>query len=1196
MKYRSFCPLTGLCLVGLISTFRLYAATVIVKMVDFSFQPANATINVGDTVTWTNASPSQHTATSGANPPIGDGHWNSGTLLEGQTYSHTFPTPGTFPYFCVFHYGFGMTGTITVKAANQPPTVSITSPTNGASFLSPANLTLQALATAPNGSVAKVQFFNGSNSLGTVTGPPFNLPVTLYPGGYTLSAVATDNQGASATSGPVSFSVTTLAIADPVTNHITKGSITIELKTILNGLVSPLGLAEPDDGSGRLFVYDQAGKAWVVTPSGPLNTPLIDLRNRLVPQTTYDERGFIGLATHPHFAQHPLLYTYTSEPVSGPADFTDPNPPNGTNNCQNVLAEWRIDPQNTNRVDPSSRRELLRIDKPYENHNGGTLMFGPDGYLYLSTGDGGGANDVGSGHLTPDGNAQSLQRIYGKILRIDVDGTNSANGQYGIPADNPFVVSIPEVTNALPEIYAYGLRNPYKYSFDMQTGDLYVGDAGQNTVEEIDHIMKGGNYGWNNKEGSFYFDSIATDPNFGSVVTGPVRPAPPDLIDPIAEYDHVDGHVVIGGFVYRGKAIPALDGRYVFGDWGSFTAPTARLFYLDTNNVIKEFHIGLEDRPTGFWLKGFGQDSTGEMYVFGSRMLGPAGNTGLMLKIVPPPAPISITSAQAQGQNTLSAAWSGGIGPFALQEKSSLSDATWFNAGFTTNRSAAAPLDGGEAFFRVADTAHQPPSPLSASLSGQAERPNAVTTGGTGTALFSLDGNTLRFSINYTGLSGPATAAHIHGPADVNASAGIQVSLMPYVVGTLGTSGAFSGTLVIPDDVKAMILSGQTYVNIHTAANPGGEIRGQITPVLMQASLSGLHEVPAVNTSASALAEFTLVGNQFTFNVTYRGLSGVATAAHIHGPAGMGTNAPMLISLVPYNGGAFGSNGVLAGSVTLTADQLTDVIAGLTYVNIHTAANPGGEIRGQILPQAVGVPLSASISAVAEVPVPNAMTGSGFGLFSLEGETLRFSITYSNLSSSAIAAGIYGPATTSQTAPVQITLARFPGGAFSTSGRLGGSVAVTPAQRDMLLGGMAYVSLYTSNNPAGEIRGQVAPVLMQSSLSGVNERPDSVASDGAGYGVFNLVGNQLTLGLTYSGLSGSATAAAIQGPASLFAPGDVLIDLAPYNGGSFGAFGSLSGSTTLSVTNLASVIDGMTYVNLSTAAQPTGEIRGQITQ
>jgi hypothetical protein len=218
--------------------------------------------------------------------------------------------------------------------------------------------------------------------------------------------------------------------------------------------------------------------------------------------------------------------------------------------------------------------------------------------------------------------------VYGKLLRIDVDGNDSINGQYGIPADNPFVGQ-----DAVQETYAYGLRNPFTVSFDCNTGDLYVGDAGQNNIEEVDLIVKGGNYGWNVKEGSFWFDSTAA--NLGSVVTGPVRPVPPDLIDPIAEYDHSEGSVVIGGFVYRGSAIPALQGLYVFGDWGSFAAPSARLFYLDPNLGIQELRIGLDDRPTGFWLRGFGRDANGELYVFGSTVLGPGGDTGVMLKIVP---------------------------------------------------------------------------------------------------------------------------------------------------------------------------------------------------------------------------------------------------------------------------------------------------------------------------------------------------------------------------------------------------------------------------------------------------------------------------------------------------------------------------------------------------------------------------------
>ncbi|MCL5280736.1 MAG: PQQ-dependent sugar dehydrogenase [Planctomycetes bacterium] len=233
--------------------------------------------------------------------------------------------------------------------------------------------------------------------------------------------------------------VNTTPIADPIQAHIAKGDITIELQPIVDGLAAPLGIAVPDDGSKRMFVYDQAGLAWVVTAeAGKLPTPLLDARSRLVTFGNYDERGLLGLATHPDFAHHPLVYTYTSEPIAGTADFVNVMPVGAMNNCQSVLAEWRIDPAHPNQVDPASRREILRIDKPQSNHNGGTLRFGPEGFLYISLGDGGKANDVADGHV-PGGNAQNLQRIWGKLLRIDVDGRDSANGRYGIPQDNPFV-------------------------------------------------------------------------------------------------------------------------------------------------------------------------------------------------------------------------------------------------------------------------------------------------------------------------------------------------------------------------------------------------------------------------------------------------------------------------------------------------------------------------------------------------------------------------------------------------------------------------------------------------------------------------------------------------------------------------------------------------------------------------------------
>jgi len=528
------------------------------------------------------------------------------------------------------------TGTLVVNYTpppppNSSPTVSIVSPADGASFISPADVTIEVVALDSDGAVTMVELFDGANSLGAINSAPFVDTFNLYAGVHSLTAVATDNQGATATSETVTINVDTMPIENPIPEPITKGDIAIELQPVVDGLVAPLGMAVPDDGSRRIFVYDQAGMVWVVTEdAGKLPEPLLDVNDRLVSLGRYDERGLLGLAAHPNFVQFPFIYTCTSEPIDGPADFVTVMPEGETNNHQSVIAEWQIDPNDPNRVDPNSRREILRIDEPQGNHNGGTLRFGPDDMLYISLGDGGRANDVADGHV-PGGNAQSLQVIHGSLLRIDVDGNNSANGQYGIPQDNPFLGM-----DAVEEIYAYGMRNPYTYSFDSLTGDLYLGDAGQNNIEEVDLIIDGGNYGWNIKEGSFWFDSVTG--NIGSVVTGPVRPAPPDLIDPIIEYDHDEGSVVVGGYVYRGTQIPVLEGRYVFGDWGSFGAPSARLFTFDPNDpnaVIEELRIGLVDRPTGFWLRGFGQDAEGELYVFGSTVLGPSGETGQMLKIVP---------------------------------------------------------------------------------------------------------------------------------------------------------------------------------------------------------------------------------------------------------------------------------------------------------------------------------------------------------------------------------------------------------------------------------------------------------------------------------------------------------------------------------------------------------------------------------
>lgn len=1059
------------------------------------------------------------------------------------------------------------------SSSNAAPTVAIISPTNNASFTVPATVNIVIESSDSDGSVTNVQLLNGSSSITNFSASPYSVALSLPPGTHLLSAIAMDNGGLSTTSAPVSITVASQVIPNPITERIPKGNITIELATVVDGMASPLGMAVPDDSSGRAFVYDQDGRVHVVTASGKRAAPLLDLRQRLVLLGAYDERGLLGLAVHPNFAQNPLVYTYTSEPVNGVADFQTGLE---TNNHQSVITEWRISASDSNSVDTVSAREVLRIDQPQSNHNGGAMHFGPDGFLYVSLGDGGAANDVAAGHV-PGGNAQALDRIWGKIIRIDVAGTNSANGQYGIPSSNPFVGQ-----DGLDEIYAYGLRNPFSFSFDRQTGALYVPDVGQNRVEEINIIQSGGNYGWNVKEGTFWFD-----PSAGAVVTAPVRTPPDGLIDPIAQYDHDDGLAVIAGYVYRGTAIPDLAGRFVFGDWGAFNAPSGRLFYLDATNGINELRIGHDDRLLGQWLKGFGQGPDGELYAFTTRSLGPSGNSGRMIKLVPAPAPITVTATAGGNSTNLNLAWNGGAGPFAIQKKASLGESNWTPMTVTAQRSAAATASGAMGFFRINDAAHVSPLPLSVYLSGKAAG-NGTT--GTGMGILALDGNTLTFNLHYRGLTGVPSNAHIHGPASTSTSAGVLIGLAPFNGGAWNTNGTLSGVVLLTDEQKALILAGRTYVNIHTPNFGGGEIRGQIVPVNFQTSLSAQGTAAAAGRTGSG--NLALVGNQLTFNFTYAGLSGNAVAAHIHGPAAPGGSASPIIDLAPY--GAFSTNGSFAGSVTLTDEQLGWVIDGLTYINVHTGANPGGEIRGQIVPNPVGVPFTAALSGLAEKPVALTNSATGTGTFSLEGNRLTFNIAYAGLSGAATAAHIHGPTNAANSAGVLINLAPFNGAGFAAAGTFSGTVELSTAQRNYVLNGLTYVNIHTAANGGGEMRGQIAPILMQASLSGNNERPAAVDTPGTGSGTFALVHDRLTAAVAYSGLLSPATMSHIHGPAGFLASGSVLVGLDAVNTGSYGVSGALNGTVTLPIPALLHVIDGQTYVNFHTTNNPPGEIRGQI--
>jgi len=432
--------------------------------------------------------------------------------------------------------------------------------------------------------------------------------------------------------------LTPMPVEDPIPESIEKGEIRIELQQVAVGLTAPIYLTTAPGDPNSLFVVDQAGLIRIIKNDGMLLRPFLNVMDRLVTlgffgsrdAGDFDERGLLGLAFHPGYSDPDStgfgkFYTYSSEPISGPADFTVSLPDGESFNHQGVIAEWMVDPDNPDLADPASRRELLRFDEPQFNHDGGTLMFGPDNMMYLSLGDGGGANDTNVGH-GESGNGQNPKTILGTILRIDVDGSNSANGQYGIPPDNPFVgdADIPG------EIYAYGFRNPYRFSFDSETGQLIVGDVGQNDIEEVDFVSAGGNYGWNLKEGSFRFL-----PDTGEV-SEDLEGLPDDLIDPVIEYDHDDGITVISGFVYHGSAIPELAGKYVFGDFSTgFFSPAGRLFYADLpDGAIKEFNLGLDDRQLGLFLKGFGQDQDGELYVLAGTNLGPFRSKGQVLKIV----------------------------------------------------------------------------------------------------------------------------------------------------------------------------------------------------------------------------------------------------------------------------------------------------------------------------------------------------------------------------------------------------------------------------------------------------------------------------------------------------------------------------------------------------------------------------------
>jgi glucose/arabinose dehydrogenase len=340
----------------------------------------------------------------------------------------------------------------------------------------------------------------------------------------------------------------------------------ISLRPVASGLSSPLLLTHPGDGSGRLFILEQQGRIRILSDGQLLQQPFLDIQSRV---ESGGERGLLGLAFHPDFQQNRRFFVNYTRRVG--------------DQLRTVIAEYRASQGNPDTAD-TQETVILEFDQPFNNHNGGHLVFGPDRYLYIGTGDGGSGGD-------PQGNAQNLGSLLGKILRIDVD----SGSPYASPPDNPYAGQ----DGARPEIWAYGLRNPWRFSFDPLTGQIFAADVGQASWEEVDLIVRGGNYGWNIREGNHCYPPEVTS----------CRTA--GLVAPIAEYGRDQGGSITGGYVYRGQSRASpLWGSYIFGDYLSGTVwalSREQAGHWTRREVLQ----------SGLRISSFGEDENGELYLVG---------------------------------------------------------------------------------------------------------------------------------------------------------------------------------------------------------------------------------------------------------------------------------------------------------------------------------------------------------------------------------------------------------------------------------------------------------------------------------------------------------------------------------------------------------------------------------------------------
>lgn len=391
----------------------------------------------------------------------------------------------------------------------------------------------------------------------------------------TFSAVAQEDTP-EATEEPMAENVVLTRTALP-------DSSIFQFEVVGTGFFRPLLAVSPHDGTNRLLVVEQSGRVWLLKDGVMQNTPFINLANRVSQDILngYSERGLLGLVFHPNYEENGFFFV----------NFTD-------SSGNSHVTRYSVSTDNPDIADPDSAVEILSFAQPYANHNGGNMAFGPDGYLYIGTGDGGSQND-------PLDSGQNPGDLLASILRINIDDTQG-DRFYRVPNDNPFFTD----ANVAPEVWDWGVRNPWRFSFDRITGDFYIADVGQNTWEEVNFIAAedntgGQNFGWPSFEGEVAYRNVSL-----------YNPA----IEPIAVYDHASGCSVTGGYVYRGEAIPELQGTYLYSDycsgiiWGAYRDETMTW----QSGVILD---------TDFQVSSFGEDEAGELYI--------VNYGGSILKIVP---------------------------------------------------------------------------------------------------------------------------------------------------------------------------------------------------------------------------------------------------------------------------------------------------------------------------------------------------------------------------------------------------------------------------------------------------------------------------------------------------------------------------------------------------------------------------------